>query len=315
MRAISATVAILAVLSTSPAASQVSNKVRRVAILAPGATTWPGIRQALASRGFVEGRNLQADVRVGSPEQLSAMARDLVASKPEVIIAVSSALGAAKAATDVIPIIGVGPDPVEQGFARNQARPGGNVTGVAIFAAQLDGKRLELLAEGMPGQRLGVLLSPVAQSARQSRRAVEETARILGQDPVLVDASGPEDYPAAFATLRAAGVKGLVITATAWFFRDRELLGRLAREASIVTMCEWGDMALSACTMGYGPVRSDFYDRVADQVVRVLEGQHPRDMPVEQPARLELIVNLKFVRAAGGSISPSLLTRADEVIE
>jgi len=263
----------------------------------------------------VEGRNLQADVRVGSPEQLPTMARDLVASKPDVIIAVSSALGAARAATDMIPIIGVGPDPVEQGFARTQARPGGNVTGVAIFAAQLDGKWLELLAEGMPGQRLGVLLSPVAQSASQSRRAVEETALRLGQDPVLIDAGGSEDYPAAFARLRVAGVKGLVITANAWFFRDRELLGSLAREAGIVTMCEWGDMALSACAMGYGPVRSDFYDRVADQVARVLQGQHPQDMPVEQPTKVELIINLKSVRAAGASISSSLLARADEVIE
>ena len=307
--------ALLVLLSAAPAFSQASGQVHRVAVLAPVATTWPAISKALASRGFVDGQNLMSDVRVGTPDQLPMLARDLVASKPDVIIAVSSALGAAKAATNVLPIVGFGPDPVEQGFAETQARPGGNVTGVAIFAAQLDGKRLELLAEGTPGQRIAVLLNPNTQSARQSRREVEVTARKLGIEPLLVEASGPEEYPAAFAAMRAAGVRSLVITATSWFFRDRELLGGLAREAGMTTMCEWSDMALHVCTMGYGPQRADLYDRAADQVARILRGTHPRDIPVEQPTRFELIINAKAAKALGVTVSPSLLARADEVIE
>ncbi len=313
-RYVSAITAFLIVLSTSSAA-QVSDQARRVAMLAPAATSWPAIREGLASRGFVDGHNLLSDVRVGTPEQLPMLARDLIASKPDVIIAVSSALGAAKAATDVVPIVGLGPDPVEQGFAKTHARPGGNVTGVAIFVAQLDGKRLELLAEGMPGQRIAVLLNPVGQSASQSRREVEATSHTLGIKPLLVDASDPENYPAAFAGMRTAGVKGLVISGNSWFFRDRETLGGLAREAGIVTMCEWGDMAVGPCTMGYGPLRADLYERAADQVARILRGLHPQDIPIEQPTRFELIINTKATKLIGATVSPSFLARADEVIE
>jgi putative tryptophan/tyrosine transport system substrate-binding protein len=314
-RTVSAIMTVLAVLWVTPAVSQTSDQARRIAVLTPTAATWPLISKGLAARGFVEGRNILSNVQVGAPDQLPILARDLVAAKPAVIVAVSSALAAVRAATAEVPIVGYGPDPVEQGFAEAYARPGGNVTGVAIFAAQLDGKRLELLAEGMPGQRMAVLLSPNTQSANQSRRAIEMVARRLGNDPLFVEAGGPEDYPAAFAALRAAGVKSLVITATAWFFRDRELLGGLAREAGIATMCEWGDMALSACTVGYGPQRADLLDRVADQVARILQGTQPRDLPIEQPTRFELVINVKSAKAIGATISPSLLARADEVIE
>jgi putative ABC transport system substrate-binding protein len=236
------------------------------------------IRKVLAAQGFVEGKNLLSDVRVGTPDQLPKLARDIVAPGPNVIIAVSSALGAIASATADIPVVGFGPDPVEQGFADSHSRPGGNVTGVAIFAALLDGKRLELLAEGTPGLRIAVLLNPLAPSAAQSRQVVETVARRLGLELLLLDARGPEDYRAVFSAMRAAGVKSLVISANSWFFRDRELLGELAREAGIVTMCEWGDMAQSACTMGYGAVRSDIYARAADQVARILQGSHPREM-------------------------------------
>jgi putative ABC transport system substrate-binding protein len=315
VRFVSILAAHLFVVLTAPAFSQARVQEHRIAVLTPNAEIWPVINKALRSRGFVDGQNLLSDVRVGMPDQLPMLARDLVASKPDVIISVSSALGAVKAATDVIPIVGFGPDPVEQGFAETHARPGGNVTGVAIFAADLDGKRLELLAEGTSGQHIAALLNPIAQTASQSRRAVEESARKLGIEPLLVDTSGPEEYPAAFARLRAAGVRALVITANSWFFRDREVLGGLAREAGIVTMCEWAEMALSACTMGYGPQRPDLLDRVADQVARILRGTHPRDIPIEQPTRFELVINANLAKSVGATVSPSLLTRADAVIE
>jgi putative ABC transport system substrate-binding protein len=284
-------------------------------MLAPLADAWPSISKELASRGFVEGQNLIADVRVGTPDQLRTLAWDLVATRPDVILAVSSALGATGTLTKEIPIVAYGPDPVEQGLAESHARPGGNVTGVAIFNAQLDGKRLELLAEAVPGQRMAVLLSPNTPSAVQSRRSVEAVARHLGVAPLLVEANGPEDYAATFTVLRNTGVKALVITATAWFNRDRDLLGRMAREAGIVTVCEWADMAQSACTMGYGPLRSDLFDRVAHQIARVLQGAHPRDIPIEQPTKFELIINDKAAKSIGATISSSLLARADEVIE
>jgi putative tryptophan/tyrosine transport system substrate-binding protein len=160
-----------------------------------------------------------------------------------------------------------------------------------------------------------VLLNPLAPSAKQSKQAVEAVARGMGGEPLLFEARGPEDYPAAFQRMRAAGVRSLVISANAWFARDRELLGELSRAAGIVTMCEWGDMAQSACTMGYGPVRSDVYDRTADQLARILQGSHPREIPVEQPRRFELVINVIGARSLGTTISPTLLARADAVIE
>jgi putative tryptophan/tyrosine transport system substrate-binding protein len=314
-RFISTLTAILIISSTGPAFSQAGDQVRRIGVLTPTATPWMAISKALALRGFVEGQNLRSDVRVGQPDQFPALARELIASKPQLVLAFSTALGVVGALTTDIPIVAYGPDPVEQGFAKTHARPGGNVTGVSIFAARLDAKRLELLREGMPGQRIAVLLNPAAQTVRQSRQAVETTARTLGIDLLLVEATGPKEYPAAFATMRAAGVRALVITATSWFYRDRDLLGGLAREAEIATMCEWGDMAQSACTMGYGPVRADLFNRAATQIARVLQGTHPRDIPIEQPTKFELVINAKAAQAIGAIVLPSLLARADEVIE
>jgi putative ABC transport system substrate-binding protein len=304
-----------ALVAGAAAVAQVGPKTYRLGMLAPGDASYVGVSRALAARGFEEGRNLVVDLRHGSPRELPRLAREVVATNPDAILAVSGALPHARAATASIPIVSFGPDPVEQGYAESFSRPGGNVTGVGIFGAQLDGKRLELLAEAVPGRRIGVLLHQATPSAGQSRREVLATARQIGVDPVVVEIGGPEEYAAAFETLKAAQVGALVITASAFFFEDRHAVGERASAAGLVTACEWGEMAESTCTMAYGPLRRDLYDRVADLVVRVLQGARPAELPIEGPEKFELVINLKAAARLGVTITPAVVARADKVIE
>src|SRR5215203_2474098 len=229
------------VLCATLAKSQTPERVYRLGVLSPGVTSYDTLRGQLANLGFVEGRNLRIDVRVGAPDELPGLARELVATKPDVVMAVSAALAAMKDASSTVPVVAFGPDPVAQGFAQSLSRPGGNVTGVVILAAELDGKRLQLLEEAAPGQRVAVLLHPATQSYRHSQREVSVAASHLKVEPTFIEASGPNDYPGAFAAMRNAGATALVITANPWFYRDRDLLARLAREAGVATACEWGD--------------------------------------------------------------------------
>src|SRR5829696_5112194 len=303
------------VLCAKLAKSQTPERVYRFAVLSPGVTSYDTLRGQLAKLGFIEGQNLRIDVRVGAPDELPRMARELIATKPDVVMAVSAALAAMKDASSTVPIVAFGPDPVAQGLAQSLARPGGNVTGVVILAAELDGKRLQLLEEVAPGRRVAVLLHPATRSYRHSQREVSAAASYLKVEPTFIEASGPNDYPGAFAAMRTAGTTALVITANPWFYRDRDLLARLAREAGIATACEWGDMAVSGCLIGYGPRRVELYKRLAELVARVFRGTPPSELPIEQPSNFELVINVKTARELGLTIPLSMLGRADEVIE
>src|SRR5829696_2186075 len=216
-------------------AAQPAQRTHRLGVLSPGVSSYETLRGQLAKLGFIEGRNLVVDVRVGAPDELPRMARELIATKPDVVMAVSAALAAMKDASSTVPIVAFGPDPVAQGLAQSLARPGGNVTGVVILAAELDGKRLQLLNEAAPGRRIAVLLHPATRSYRHSQREIGAAASLLRLEPTFIDASGP----AAFAAMGAAGVGAVVITANPWFYRDRDLLAGMAREARLATVCEW----------------------------------------------------------------------------
>ena len=296
-------------------AAQPAERIYRLGVLSPGVSSYETLRGQLAKLGFIEGRNLVVDVRVGAPDELPRMARDLVATKPDVVMAVSAALAAMKEASSTLPIVAFGPDPVAQGFAQSLSHPGGNVTGVVILAAELDSKRLQLLAEAAPGRRIAVLLHPATRSYRDSQREVSAAASQLNVAPTFIEASGPDAYPGAFAAMRAAGTAALVISANPWFYRDRDILARLARESGIATACEWGDMAASGCLIGYGPRRVDLYQRVAELIGRVFRGTPPSELPIEQPANFELVINVRTAKEPGLGIPLSMLGRADEVIE
>jgi putative ABC transport system substrate-binding protein len=253
---------------------------------------------------------------VGNTATMPDLARQLVLTKPNAIyVTGTDALRAASAATNTVPIVEFGPDPVRLGLAASLARPGGNVTGVVILGAELDGKRLDLLHEALPGaRRIAALLWPwgARQTSEKEMRAVATQADV---ELLVFDAAGPDDYAPAFAKMRAAAVEAVVVMATPVFYRDAALIARLAIETGLPTACEWAEMARSGCLIGYGPNQPELYRTVAHYIARIFEGAAPSDLPIEQPTHYDFAINLKTANQHGLTIPPSILARADEVIE
>jgi len=205
--------------------------------------------------------------------------------------------------------------PVAAGFAATLARPGGNVTGVAMLAPELDGKRLQLLHEAVPGgSRIAALAASPDQHA-PNLAAMRQVASHEGLALLPFYAAQPEDYPATFAAMRDAGASALQIVSAPQFLTNAATLAELALEARLPTMCEWRSMAAQGCLLGYGPDYTELQRRVADYVARILRGAAPGDLPIEQPTHYELAVNLKTAAALGLTIPQSIVGRADEVIE
>jgi len=271
----------------------------------------------LAKLGFSEGRNLVLDERVGDRAALPGLARALVLGKPDAIIAISiDAIRAAHEATHTVPIIAFGPDLVVAGLAASLAHPGGNVTGVQIFAAELDGKRLDMLRETIPtAHRMAALLLRSMPGQEANLAAMRSVAADRGVELLVFEAAGPDDYPAAFAAMRSAGAQALIIQANPVFYSDAATLAGLAIEAHLPAVCEWADMAQSGCLLGYGPSRLELRQRLAHQVAHIFQGSDPADLPIEQPTKFEMAFNLKTAKALGLTIPLVLLTRADETIE
>ncbi len=311
----------LFVLATPSGAEAPAGKVYRLAHLAPTAESLAFTRSAtlpeLAILGFVEGRNLIFDSRVGKASELPALARDLVLTEPDAIIAIGpEAIRAAQAATKRIPIVVFGDDPVSLYSAESIVRPGGNVTGVNILASELDAKRLELLHEMVPSvRRVAALLMPTSAGRALSERKMRSAADRLGLELLLFDAAQQSDYPAKFAAMRANGAQALVIMGDPIFLRDAARLAQLALESHLPTACEWAEMAQSGCTFGYGSNRAELRRRLAHLVALIFRGSAPGELPIELPTRFEFAINLKVANALGITVPTPFLTRADEVIE
>jgi putative ABC transport system substrate-binding protein len=315
-------VGFLLVLLTVPVAAQTAGeKVYRLAELAPSEASLEITRAEtlpeLARLGFRDGRNLILDERAGDAAAMDGMARELLRAVPDAIVAIGpDAIVAAAKATRTVPIITFGNDPVQRGFAVSHARPGGNVTGVVILAEELDGKRVDILHEAVPeARRVAALLLPSLPYRASIEREMRAVAASIGMELLVVDAKGPEDYPAAFDAMRAAGVQALVITANPTFNRDAGLLAELALKRGFPMVCEWAENARSGCLLGYDPSRRELRRRVAYYVARIFLGAAPADLPIETPTRFELAINLKTAKALGLTVPASLLARADEVIE
>jgi ABC-type uncharacterized transport system substrate-binding protein len=292
----------------------------RLGVLAPAEISMEHTRRAtlpvLSAQGFVEGRNLIVDARVGSAEQLPELARAMVAAKPDAIFAISNnAIEAAAKATSDVPIVMFGADPVIHGYVKSLAKPEGNMTGVTILSSELDGKRLELLREAMPRAKRIAAILPPSSGRGASLAALRNVAAEFGVELVPFDAPTQDDYAVVFAGMRKADAQALVISAHAQLHRDTQLLVALAREAKLPTVCEWPDMARAGCVLGYGPDRDELRRRAGDIIVRIFKGAKPGDQPVEGPTRFELAINLKEARTLGLDIPQSLLLRANEVIE
>jgi ABC-type uncharacterized transport system substrate-binding protein len=300
--------------------AQQGGKVFRVGYLSPAASVIEAFRQGLHELGYVEGQNLVLEVRLanGRFDRLPALAAELLRASVDVIAAVSPpAILATKRATTTVPIVMafVSIDPVREGFIDSFARPGGNVTGVSMIAEELSGKRVALLKEMLPrAARIAILTQVNHSSSPTQVKAAQATARSLGIDLDVIQVRDGRDYEATFATIVKQHVPGLFVVSNPTFFADQERLGALGTKYRLPMMCEWREMAAAGCLMSYGPIIADLYRRVAVYIDRILKGAKPSDLPVEQPAKFELVINLKTAQALGLTIPPSLLLRADEVI-
>jgi putative tryptophan/tyrosine transport system substrate-binding protein len=303
------------------AAAQEPGRVFRLAVVGPTAQNIATFRAVtlpeLDRLGFALGRSLVVEERTGPEDRLAGMARDLVAWKPDAIVAIANpGVQAARAATETIPIVSYGPDPVGLGFAASAPQPGGNLTGIVIASTELDAKRVQLLAEAVPNaRRIGAIVHASTGSKEVIQNEMRLVASRLGLELVFAEVTRAEDYPAAFAGFRTSGVQALAIMAHALLFRDGALLAGFAVEAGLPSICEWREMAEQGCLIGYGPNRVELYRRVGALVARIFQGASPGSLPIERPMQFELAINMKTGNALGLTLAPSLLARADEVIE
>jgi putative tryptophan/tyrosine transport system substrate-binding protein len=307
------------------APGQQAGRVYRIGILASTPlTTAAGLvnefRDALRERGYVEGQNLAIDFRspAASFEQNPEVAAELVRTNVDVILAwTTPPLIAARRATSTVPIVFVGiGDPVEQGFVASLARPGGNVTGVSNISPDLSGKLVGLLLELAPAiRRLGVVHNSQNPGGILQLRRTEGAMRALGLEFHVADARMPQEFETAFAFLGASGVKGVVMLADPSLIQDRRRIAELAQQAGLPTAFQRRESVDAGGLLSYGPNLSDQFRQAASYVDRILKGAKPADLPVEQPTKFELVINLKTAKALGLTIPPTLLVRADEVIE
>ena len=277
--------------------------------------------RSLADGGFVEGRNVGIEYRwiEGQNERLPALAADLVRRQVAVIVAASTpAALAAKAATQTIPIAFiVGTDPVGIGLVASLAHPGGNITGVTNLNVELFKKCFELMHSLMPpASTIAVLVNPanVAQTATE-RATVQDAARALGARVVILNASSPSEIESVFEVLIGQRVGALVVSGEIFFLNQRDRLVELAARHAVPTIYAYREFPISGGLMSYGADFAEPYRLVGVYAGRILKGEKPANLPVQQATKVELVINLKTAKALGLNIPNTLIGRADEVIE
>jgi putative ABC transport system substrate-binding protein len=278
-------------------------------------------RRGLNEAGYVESKNVEVTYRwaEGQYDRLPALARELVAKRVSVMVATGglpSSL-AAKAATDSIPIVfTLGSDPIKFGLVASLNRPGGNVTGVTLFAYLLDAKRVELMRELLPKSTvIALLVNPNSPQADAQISDVETATRTLGQRLIVVKAGTDSDIDQVGATLIQGKASALLVSADPFFLSRREQLVLTLSRHAIPTIYEWREFAEAGGLMSYGVNLGDAYRQAGIYVGKILSGAKPADLPVLQPTNFEFVINLKTAQALGLEVPPKLLTFADKVIE
>jgi putative ABC transport system substrate-binding protein len=276
-------------------------------------------RQGLSETGYIEGRNVAVEYRWADEQydRLPALAADLVRRQADVIAANQISAEAAKAATGTIPIVfTTALDPVQLGLVAALNRPGGNLTGVTTLNVELLPKRIELLHQLSPtATEVALLVNPTNPSAGALSRDAHAAARSLGLRLQVLEASSESDFEPAFAIMARMHAGGLVIGPDPFFVGRSAQLATLALRQAVPTVFEFRQFVAAGGLMSYGGSLTDVYRLAGVYVGRVLKGERPADLPVHQSTKVELIINLKTARALGLDISPTLLARADEVIE
>jgi putative ABC transport system substrate-binding protein len=308
--------------------SQQPKKVPRVGYLSPvdaatDSTLSEPFRLALRELGYTEGQNIVIEYRYaeGKPDRLPALAADLVRLKVDIIVVAGGdrPIRAAKNATKTIPIImmGQGPDPVEAGLVESLARPGGNVTGLTLLSRELGGKRLELLKEAVPKvARVAVLYDPaVRASVVEVKEVLPVAARALGLTVQPWEVRAADGFEKVFAALSKERPDGLYVTTGGPLMRtNRKRITGFALKSLLPSVYGYREAVDAGGLMYYGADLADSYQRVAYYVDKILKGAKPAELPVEQPTKFELIINLKAAKQIGLTIPPNVLARADKVI-
>jgi putative tryptophan/tyrosine transport system substrate-binding protein len=287
---------------------------------APFAPYVAALRQGLSETGYAEGQNVAIEYRFaeGHYDRLSALAADLVGRKVDVIaIGGSPGIREAKSATSTIPIVfSAGVDPVAMGLVASLARPGGNLTGVSVLNVELMAKRLELLSELVPQAGvIALLVNPSFPQTERITRDVREAARAKKVQLEILNASTESEIDAAFNVLVQLQAGALIVSSDPTFFARRDQLLTLASRRVVPGIYGWREFAEAGGLVSYGTRLTGTYRQVGIYVGEILKGAKPADLPVQQPTIFELVINLKTAKALGLNVPPSILGRADEVIE
>ena len=288
---------------------------------APFAHLVAAFRQGLGDTGFVEGQNVAIEYRWAENryERLPEMAKDLVRRQVAVLVASGGdrAALAAQAASASIPIVfSAGGDPVAHGLVASLGRPGANLTGVSLLTTLLEAKRLSLLREALPAAtRIGLLVNPGGTIVQSMVQESEQAARSLGLRLVVVKAEAEGEFEPAFASLLHQRADALVVINSAFFNSRREQIVALAARHKLPAIYEFGEFARAGGLMSYGTHLGEMYRQIGVYTGRILKGAKPADLPVLQPTRFEMVLNMKTAKALGLTIPQALLLRADEVIQ
>ena len=279
------------------------------------------LRLGLSEAGYVEGRNVAIESRFAGNQydRLPALAADLVDRKVDVIIAGGGGVSvlAAKASTMTIPIVFTfAGDPVQEGLVASLNRPGGNVTGISWFNALLGGKALGLLQEFVPNAAIiALMVNPKTPEFARMLSDAQDAARILGRQLLVLEASDPSEIDTAFATLRQRRAGALLVSAASFLTARRQQIVALAARDAIPAMYPNREFVVDGGLMSYGNDVTDAYRRAGVYAGRILKGEKSADLPIDQATRFELVISMKTAKALGLEVPPTLLARADEVIE
>jgi putative ABC transport system substrate-binding protein len=302
--------------------AQQASKVPTIGVLGVNVATWTvqlaGFTQRLSELGWIEGRSIAIEYRwsEGRAERVAEVAAEFVQQKVDVIVTNGTSVPALERATRAIPIVfAMADDPVGSGLVPNLAHPGGNITGMSLQSTDLASKRLEVLREAVPNlHRLAIMANANSSEAMLERHAVEQNARAVGLDVASLEIRRAQDIVPAFDTLKS-GTDALYVVVEGLIAANSTRIITLANGAHLPTIFNQRDYVQAGALMSYGPNFSLQFRRTAEIVDKILRGAKPGDIPVEQPTKFELVVNVTAAKAIGIKISESFLALADEVIE